>query len=152
MTSLDGINGWSIQTLLRGENDSKQSDEIQAISMFYWIIFLIFLDCLSRYFSYRFAGCRFQPPYMNIAYGLLKMPRVSNEFDDIKVKCERKLFRDLILLLLIQTLTGRTASLALSKIQNWLGQAWADGWFWRSNKKKTFSNALAKPIIIQHTI
>jgi len=30
VTSLDGINGWSIQTLLRGENDSKQSDEIQA--------------------------------------------------------------------------------------------------------------------------
>ena len=31
MTSLDGINGRSIQTLLRGENDSKQSDEFQAI-------------------------------------------------------------------------------------------------------------------------
>ena len=30
MASLDGINGQSIQTLLRGENDSKQSDEIQA--------------------------------------------------------------------------------------------------------------------------
>ena len=30
VTSLDGINGWSIQTLLRGENDSKLSDEIQA--------------------------------------------------------------------------------------------------------------------------
>ena len=30
MTSLDGINGRSIHTLLRGENDSKQSDEIQA--------------------------------------------------------------------------------------------------------------------------
>ena len=30
VTSLDDINGWSIQTLLRGENDSKQSDEIQA--------------------------------------------------------------------------------------------------------------------------
>ena len=28
--SLDGINGWSIQTLLRGENDSKPPDEIQA--------------------------------------------------------------------------------------------------------------------------
>ena len=28
-----GINGWSIQTLLRGENDSKQSDEIQARSI-----------------------------------------------------------------------------------------------------------------------
>ena len=28
--SLDSINGWSIQTLLRGENDSKQLDEIQA--------------------------------------------------------------------------------------------------------------------------
>ena len=34
VTSLDGINGWSIQTLLRGENDSKQSDEIQAICRF----------------------------------------------------------------------------------------------------------------------
>ena len=32
MTSLDGINGRSIQTLLRGENDSKQSDEFQANS------------------------------------------------------------------------------------------------------------------------
>ena len=30
VTSLDGINGWSIQTLLTGENDSKQSDEIEA--------------------------------------------------------------------------------------------------------------------------
>ena len=30
MTSLDGINGQSIQTLLRGENDSKHSDEFQA--------------------------------------------------------------------------------------------------------------------------
>ena len=29
MTSLDGINRQSIQTLLRRENDSKQSDEIQ---------------------------------------------------------------------------------------------------------------------------
>ena len=32
MTSLDGINGRSIQTLLRGENDSKQSGEFQATS------------------------------------------------------------------------------------------------------------------------
>ena len=30
VTSLNSINGWSIQKLLRGENDSKQSDEIQA--------------------------------------------------------------------------------------------------------------------------
>ena len=30
MTSLDGINGRSIQTLLRGENDSKHLDEIRA--------------------------------------------------------------------------------------------------------------------------
>ena len=27
VTSLDGIYGWSIQTLLRGENDLKQSDK-----------------------------------------------------------------------------------------------------------------------------
>ena len=31
MTSLDGIDGRSIQTLLSGENDLKQADEIQAI-------------------------------------------------------------------------------------------------------------------------
>ena len=30
MTSLDGINDRSIQTLLRGENDSKKSGEFQA--------------------------------------------------------------------------------------------------------------------------
>ena len=30
MTSLDSINGQSIQMLLRGENDSKQSDEFQT--------------------------------------------------------------------------------------------------------------------------
>ena len=30
VTSLDGINDRSIQTLMRGENDSKQSDEIKA--------------------------------------------------------------------------------------------------------------------------
>ena len=33
VTSLDSINGWSIQTLRREENDSKQSDEVQAIGM-----------------------------------------------------------------------------------------------------------------------
>ena len=37
VASLDGINGWSIQTLLRGENDSKQSGEIQAT----------FIDCFN---------------------------------------------------------------------------------------------------------
>ena len=45
MTSLDGINGGSIQTLLRGENDSNQSDEFQA-----------YLSCpWRRYPNYR--GC-----------------------------------------------------------------------------------------------
>ena len=34
VTSLDGINGQSIQTLLRGENDLKQSNEIQATSRY----------------------------------------------------------------------------------------------------------------------
>ena len=39
MTSLDGINRRSIQTLLRGENDSKQSDEIQASRIHTYRIF-----------------------------------------------------------------------------------------------------------------
>ena len=34
VTSLDSINGQSIQTLLRGENDSKQLNEIQATSRY----------------------------------------------------------------------------------------------------------------------
>ena len=33
VTSLDGITGRSIQTLLRGENDSKQLDEFQASAL-----------------------------------------------------------------------------------------------------------------------
>ena len=38
--SLDSTDGWLIQTLLRGENDSKQSDEIQAkIHKFFTNIF-----------------------------------------------------------------------------------------------------------------
>ena len=46
MPSLDSINGWSNQTLLRGENDSKQSDEFQATSfthVFFCIIILGYL-------------------------------------------------------------------------------------------------------------
>ena len=34
VTSLHSINGWSIQLLLRGENDSRLSDEIQATSRY----------------------------------------------------------------------------------------------------------------------
>ena len=36
VTSLDGINGWSIPKLLRGEKHSKHSDEIQASSPADW--------------------------------------------------------------------------------------------------------------------
>ena len=45
VTSLDGINGPSIQTLLRGENDSKQSDEIQAMGiMNKWFVYSVVLN------------------------------------------------------------------------------------------------------------
>ena len=52
MTSLDGINGRSIQTLLRGENDSKQSDEFQAkenalIEIFFQIKKMNALTCFA---------------------------------------------------------------------------------------------------------
>ena len=39
VTSLDGINGPSIQTLLRGEDDSKQTDEIHATRFIYHKVF-----------------------------------------------------------------------------------------------------------------
>ena len=39
MTSLDGINGGSIQMLLRGENNSKQSDDFRlATSTIEWLL------------------------------------------------------------------------------------------------------------------
>ena len=38
VTSLDGINSWSIQTLLRGENDLKQLDEFQATVVAVWVL------------------------------------------------------------------------------------------------------------------
>ena len=49
--SWDGINGWLIQTLLRGENDSKQSDEIQAIIMYYPTLRVpeVFLACTGNF-------------------------------------------------------------------------------------------------------
>ena len=52
VTSLDGINGPSIQTLLRGENDSKQSDEFQAILYPPYVFFIFFtsLPCVHIYF------------------------------------------------------------------------------------------------------
>ena len=40
VTSLDGINGWSIHRSLGRENDSKQSDEIQANCLILCIPFL----------------------------------------------------------------------------------------------------------------
>ena len=50
VTSLDGINGWSIQTLLRGENDSKRSDEIQAKTIEDSLVFnaLVFLHTQEK--------------------------------------------------------------------------------------------------------
>ena len=50
MTSLDGINGQSIRTLLRGENDSKQSDEFQAT------VNLKKVKVPSRYRAFRNSG------------------------------------------------------------------------------------------------
>ena len=53
--------------------------------------------------------------------GLLKMPRVSSSYGVLEVKCKRKWFWGLFLLLFIQTWTARTASLPLGKIQKLLG-------------------------------
>ena len=50
VTSLDGINGWSIETLLRGKNDSKQSDEIQAI------LYSAYLTCALKALYLHFGS------------------------------------------------------------------------------------------------
>ena len=55
VTSLDGINGWSIQTLVRGENDSKQLDEIQAIPGWDWKNHLI-KKCNYSSLHYQVGG------------------------------------------------------------------------------------------------
>ena len=48
MTSLDGVNGRSIQTLLRRENDSKQSDEFQASPSAGSVIWGVLSDFVSE--------------------------------------------------------------------------------------------------------
>ena len=54
MTSLDGINGRSIQKSLRGENDSKQSDEFQAISFTH--VFFSIISVLTRILPWGVPG------------------------------------------------------------------------------------------------
>ena len=56
MRSLDGINGWSIQTLLRGENDSKQSDEIQATGICEIFYFMSRLPYINVSLMFVFSG------------------------------------------------------------------------------------------------
>ena len=57
MTSLDGINGRSIQTLLRGENDSKQSDEFQATAITVRHVLLSFITCSDELFRVPRVFC-----------------------------------------------------------------------------------------------
>ena len=52
VTSLDGINGSSIQTLLTEENDSKQSDEFQAKVKRDTTNFAVKIRQLSLYVTY----------------------------------------------------------------------------------------------------
>ena len=61
MTLLDSINGWSIQTLLRGENDSKQLDEFQAMTFVLVIIFhvsFIRRSVVVRFLAYHVEESR----------------------------------------------------------------------------------------------
>ena len=60
MTSLDGKNGRSTQTLLRGENGSKQSDEIQA-TFYPDLHVFVFFEIAQVYL--RLAGSRVYEGY-----------------------------------------------------------------------------------------
>ena len=53
--------------------------------------YISWLDCLSRYrsLSYRFACCYFLSS-VDITCRTIKMPRVSNEYGVLEVKCKRK--------------------------------------------------------------
>ena len=79
------------------------------------------LDCLSRSLSYRFAGRCFQSS-IAIHAGVLKMPRVSNEYCVLEVKCKRKWFWDLFL---ITRAHSNTRQLAL---QAWRFAKFRRGW------------------------
>ena len=78
-------------------------------------------DCLSRSLSYRFSSCCFQSS-INIHAGVLKMPRVSNEYCILEVKCKRKWFWDLFL---ITSAHSNTRHLAL---QVWHLAKFRSGW------------------------
>ena len=62
VTSLDGINGQSIQIMLRGENDSKQSNEIQATRRYV----LRKAKGVQKVDSYNYILYKVQPPEVHI--------------------------------------------------------------------------------------
>ena len=99
------------------------------------------LDCLSRLFLIVLIALPVLFSRTRTSHsGVLKMPRVSNSYGVLEVKCKRKWFWGLFLLLFIQTWTARTASLPLGKIQKLLG-----GWVTlESELKYDFSNVFGQ--------
>ena len=64
VTSLDGIKGLSIQTLLRGENDSKQSDENSGHIWFFWMK-ILFAVCMPHVHVNTLSYVLLFYPFMN---------------------------------------------------------------------------------------
>ena len=115
------------------------------------------LDCLSISLSYRFASCCFQS-LGNIVcehpmLGVLKMPRVSNKYGFLDVKCKGKWFLDLFLITSVHSNIGQLTLQAwrLTKFRS----GWSDGSFWKLNENRIFSKVFAQsPLLpcILHTV
>ena len=78
--------------------------------MFRWIIFPVMIVCqdIDLIFLIALLVDIFSRPWTSHA-GVLKMPRVSDEYGVLEVKCKRKLFWDLFLITSVHSNTRHLA-------------------------------------------
>ena len=88
---------------------------------FHWIILFSCLDSLSTSLSYHFSDCCFQS-YMNIACRSTRNAGCFKWIWSLEIKCKRKWFWDLFLLVFIQTLVSSQWKFGVSLAKFRIGQ------------------------------
>ena len=91
--------------------------------MFGWIIFFVLIVChdIDLIFYIALLIVIFSRPWTSHA-GVLKMPRVSNEYGVLEVKCKQKWFWDLFLIISVHSNSRQLALyvLAPGDFVNWI--------------------------------
>ena len=113
--------------------------------MFRWIIFLVMIvyQDIDLIFLIALLVVIFSRPWTSHA-GVLKIPRVSDEYGVLDVKCKRKWFWDLFLITSVHWFqildSSRRKFCHLEKLRI----SWSDGWFCKLRKKIFFSKVFAQ--------